>query len=131
MSEIIVITGLPRSRTSLMMQIIDKTDIPVLSDGKRNKDINNPEGYFELDAVKGIVANNSFLNDAIGKAIKIVTPPLPIYLDLKHKYKVIFMRREMEEILLSQEKMLQKNQLSKREKFKTIYEFHLKKLIGF
>jgi len=130
MSEIIVITGLPRSGTSLMMQIIDKTEIPVLSDGKRNKDISNPEGYFELEAVKGIVVNNSFLNDAIGKAIKIVTP-LPIYLDLKHKYKVIFMRREMDEILKSQEKMLQKDQLSEREKFKTIYEFHLKKTYRF
>ncbi len=130
MSDIIVITGLPRSGTSLMMQIIDKTEIPVLSDGIRNKDISNPEGYFELEAVKGIVGNNSFLNDAIGKAIKIVTP-LPIYLDLKHNYKVIFMRREMDEILQSQEKMLQKDQLSEREKFKTIYEFHLKKTYRF
>ena len=120
MSEIVVITGLPRSGTSLMMQIIDKTQIPVLSDGKRESDISNPEGYYELEAVKGIVKDNSFLNEAKGKAVKIVAP-LPIYLDTQHKYKVVFMRRDMDEILRSQEKMLSKDQQSEREKFRTIY----------
>ncbi|MDP4798293.1 MAG: sulfotransferase [Crocinitomicaceae bacterium] len=130
MSEILIITGLPRSGTSLMMQIIAKTEIPVLTDGNREKDINNPEGYYELDAVKSIVIDNSFLNDAKGKAIKIVAP-LPIYLDKKHTYRVIFMRREMDEILRSQEKMLIKDQSSEREKYRTIYEFHLKKTYTF
>lgn len=130
MSEIVVITGLPRSGTSLMMQIIDKTQIPVLSDGKRESDISNPEGYYELEAVKGIVKDNSFLNEAKGKAVKIVAP-LPIYLDTQQKYKVVFMRRDMDEILRSQEKMLSKDQQSEREKFRTIYEFHLKKTYNF
>lgn len=130
MSEIIIITGLPRSGTSLMMQIIDKSQIPVLSDGKREKDISNPEGYFELEAVKGIVADNSFLEEAKGKAVKIVAP-LPIYMNLKHKYRIVFMRREMDEILRSQEKMLAKDQVSEREKFRTIYDFHLKKTYRF
>lgn len=130
MSEILVITGLPRSGTSLMMQIIDKSQIPVLSDGKREKDISNPEGYFELEAVKGIVADNSFLDAAPGKAVKIVAP-LPIYMNLKHKYRIVFMRREMDEILRSQEKMLSKDQVSEREKFRTIYDFHLKKTYRF
>lgn len=130
MSEILIITGLPRSGTSLMMQIIAKTEIPVLTDGNREKDINNPEGYYELDAVKSIVIDNSFLNDANGKAIKIVAP-LPIYLDRQHSYRVIFMRREMDEILRSQEKMLIKDQTSEREKYRTIYEFHLKKTYTF
>ena len=124
MSEILIITGLPRSGTSLMMQIIAKTEIPVLTDGNREKDINNPEGYYELDAVKGIVLDNSFLKDAIGKAVKIVAP-LPIYIDNQYKYRVVFMRREMDEILRSQEKMLTKDQTSEREKYRTIYEFHL------
>ena len=109
MNEILVITGLPRSGTSLMMQIIDKAAVPVLSDGKREKDISNPEGYFELEAVKGIVQDNSFLNDANGKAVKIVAP-LPIYMNPSLNYRVIFMRRDMDEILRSQEKMLQKDQ---------------------
>ena len=130
MSEILIITGLPRSGTSLMMQIIAKTEIPVLTDGNREKDINNPEGYYELDAVKGIVLDNSFLKDAIGKAVKIVAP-LPIYIDNQYKYRVVFMRREMDEILRSQEKMLTKDQTSEREKYRTIYEFHLKKTYNF
>lgn len=130
MNEILVITGLPRSGTSLMMQIIDKAAVPVLSDGKREKDISNPEGYFELEAVKGIVQDNSFLNEANGKAVKIVAP-LPIYMNTNLNYRVIFMRRDMDEILQSQEKMLQKDQVSEREKFRTIYDFHLKKTYRF
>jgi hypothetical protein len=130
MNEILVITGLPRSGTSLMMQIIDKAAVPVLSDGKREKDISNPEGYFELEAVKGIVQDNSFLNDANGKAVKIVAP-LPIYMNPSLNYRVIFMRRDIDEILRSQEKMLQKDQVSEREKFRTIYDFHLKKTYRF
>jgi hypothetical protein len=130
MEEILVVTGLPRSGTSLMMQLINRANIPILSDGKRESDISNPEGYYELEAVKGIVADNSFLKEAPGKAVKIVAP-LPMYLDLKLKYKVVFMRREIDEILRSQEKMLQKDQVSEREKFRTIYEFHLKKTYRF
>jgi hypothetical protein len=130
MEEILVVTGLPRSGTSLMMQLINRANIPILSDGKRESDISNPEGYYELEAVKGIVADNSFLKEAPGKAVKIVAP-LPLYLDLKLKYKVVFMRRELDEILRSQEKMLQKDQVSEREKFRTIYEFHLKKTYRF
>jgi hypothetical protein len=126
MSEILVITGLPRSGTSLMMQIIDRSGIPVMSDGKREKDVSNPEGYFELEAVKGIVRDNSFLDEAVGKAIKIVAP-LPMFMNLKHNYRAIFMRREMDEILRSQEVMLNKDQSAEREKFRGIYETHLAK----
>ena len=130
MAEILIVTGLPRSGTSLMMQIIEKSEMPVFSDGKREKDINNPEGYFELEAVKGIVKDNSFLDLAVGKALKIVAP-LPIFLNKNHKYRVIFMRRNMDEILRSQEVMLQKDQLSEREKFRGIYEQHLSKTYRF
>jgi len=126
MSTITIVTGLPRSGTSLMMQLINRTTIPVLSDGIREKDSNNPEGYYELEAVKGIVKDNSFLKEAVGKVVKIVAP-LPQFLDTSLAYRVIFMRREIEEILRSQEKMLNKDQTSDREKFRTIYEMHLKK----
>jgi hypothetical protein len=128
--EIIIVTGLPRSGTSLMMQILNKAQLPILHDGNRQSDVNNPEGYFELDAVKGIVADNSFLQQAGGKVVKVVAP-LPIYLDKSYAYRVIFMRRDIEEILRSQEKMLNKNQISEREKYRTIYEFHLKKTYRF
>lgn len=130
MEIITIVTGLPRSGTSLMMQIIERTNRPILSDGLREKDINNPEGYYELEAVKGIVKDNSFLQGAKNKVIKIVTP-LPLFIDKTLNYRVIFMRRDLEEILRSQEKMLGKDQSSEREKFKTIYELHLKKTYAF
>lgn len=130
MDEIIVVTGLPRSGTSLMMQIFAKSNVEVLSDGHRQKDINNPEGYYELEAVKAIVKDNSFLKDAKGKVVKIVAP-LPTFLDKSLNYKIVFMRRDMDEILRSQEKMLSKDQTSEREKFRTIYEFHLNKTYKF
>lgn len=127
---ITVVTGLPRSGTSLMMQILNKSGMDILSDGVRQKDISNPEGYYEFEAVKGIVRDNSFLKTASGKVVKIVAP-LPIYLDKSLNYRVIFMRRDIEEVLRSQEKMLNKDQVSEREKFRTIYEFHLKKTYQF
>jgi hypothetical protein len=130
MGNVIIVTGLPRSGTSLMMQIMERTSLPIMTDGYREKDINNPEGYYELEAVKGIVKNNSFLKDAEGKVVKIITP-LPLFLDKTLNYRILFMRRDLEEILRSQEKMLDKDQSSEREKFKTIYELHLKKTYTF
>jgi len=127
---ITIVTGLPRSGTSLMMQILNKSELDIFSDGIRQKDISNPEGYYELEAVKGIVRDNSFLKNALGKVVKIVVP-LPIYMDKSLSYRVIFMRREIDEVLKSQEKMLNKDQLSEREKFRTIYEKHLKKTYSF
>ena len=130
MSAVTIVTGLPRSGTSLMMQLLNKSSLDILSDGIRQKDISNPEGYFELEAVKGIVRDNSFLMDAAGKVVKIVAP-LPIYLDKSLDYRIVFMRRDIEEVLKSQEKMLNKDQTSEREKFRTIYEMHLKKTYHF
>jgi hypothetical protein len=130
MSAVTIVTGLPRSGTSLMMQLLNKSSLDILSDGIRQKDISNPEGYYELEAVKGIVRDNSFLKDAAGKVVKIVAP-LPIYLDKSLEYRIVFMRRDIEEVLKSQEKMLNKDQTSEREKFRTIYEMHLKKTYHF
>ena len=130
MSAVTIVTGLPRSGTSLMMQLLNKSSLDILSDGIRQKDISNPEGYYELEAVKGIVRDNSFLKDAAGKVVKIVAP-LPIYLDKSLDYRIVFMRRDIEEVLKSQEKMLNKDQTSEREKFRTIYEIHLKKTYHF
>jgi hypothetical protein len=130
MSVVTVVTGLPRSGTSLMMQILNQATLEVLSDGVREKDINNPEGYYELEAVKGIVKDNSFLKDARGKVVKIVAP-LPMFMDKTLSYRVVFMRREIEEILRSQEKMLNKDQSAEREKFTTIYNMHLQKTYQF
>ncbi len=130
MSVVTIVTGLPRSGTSLMMQILEKSSLEILTDGIRQKDNNNPEGYFELDAVKGIVKDNSFLKSAVGKVVKIVAP-LPIFMDKSLSYRVIFMRREIEEILRSQEIMLNKDQQAERQKFAAIYETHMQKTYQF
>jgi hypothetical protein len=130
-NEIItVVTGLPRSGTSLMMQLLEKIGINPMTDGVRTRDASNPEGYYEYERVKGIFKDNSFLSLCKGKSVKIVTP-LPMFLDKKLNYRVLFMRRAMEEILKSQETMLKKDQQAEREKFSTIYSQHLAKTYQF
>jgi len=79
--------------------------IPLLTDNHRKTDTHNPEGYFEFEAVKKLPKNNEWLNLASGKAVKIVSHLL-IYLPVSHKYKVIFMERDIKEIIISQNRML-------------------------
>lgn len=102
---VIIVSGLPRSGTSLMMQMLDAGGVPVLTDGQREPDIDNPRGYFELEAVKGIAHDPHFLDTAQGKAVKMVHALLP-HLPLDRSYRVIFMRRNLDEVLASQRKML-------------------------
>lgn len=104
---ITVIAGLPRSGTSLMMQIVNTAGIEVFSDNLRVPDKSNPKGYAEHEKVKGLMKDNSFLKDAENKAIKIVSPLIP-FLDLNLNYQVIIMQRELDEILDSQQVMLGK-----------------------
>jgi len=104
-NDIIIVTGLPRSGTSLMMQILQSMGIELLIDNKRQPDKSNPKGYFEYDLVKMIENDSTWINSAKGKAIKIVSPLL-IYLPANYKYKIIFMERDFDEIIQSQERML-------------------------
>jgi hypothetical protein len=69
--------------------------LEIISDGVRQKDIGNPEVHLELEAVKGIVKDNSFLKNAVGKAVMIVAP-LPMFLKKTLQYRAIFMRRDIE-----------------------------------
>lgn len=123
---ITIVTGIPRSGTSLMMQLFEAAQDFICSDAIRQQDENNPKGYYELEAVKGIVKNNRFLKDADGKVIKIVTP-LVNFIDLSLDYRVVFMLRDLDEVVLSQEKMVQKDQHDQKEKFKTMYALHIEK----
>ena len=95
MNQVItIVTGIPRSGTSLMMQVLKRAGLDIHSDYNRKEDDNNPQGYFELEAVKGIVKNNSFLREARNKVVKIVAP-LPTFIDLSEKYQVVFMIRDL------------------------------------
>lgn len=105
--EIIIVSGLPRSGTSMMMQMLEAAGLEILTDGKREADTSNPKGYYEYDPVKKLAFNNSWMSEAEGKVLKVVSPLLPS-LPLKHTYKIIHLSREISEILVSQQIMLGK-----------------------
>ena len=103
---VIVVSGLPRSGTSMMMKMLAEGGLPIVTDQLRQADPDNPNGYFELETVKQMSAGNvAWLAEAGGKAVKIISALLE-YLPATHSYKVIFMEREIQEILASQRKML-------------------------
>ena len=105
-SQIVVASGLPRSGTSLLMQMLDAGGLEVVSDHVRAADIDNPRGYYELERVKQIQKDDSWLPAMRGKAFKMVSQLL-YHLPPTEGYRVIFMRRNLEEVIASQEKMLQ------------------------
>ena len=105
---IVVVSGLPRSGTSLMMQMLEAGGVPQLIDGVRAPDEDNPRGYFEFEPVKAIGSDASFLDAAPGRAIKIVAPLLR-FLPSTFEYRVLMMEREMGEVLASQASMLERS----------------------
>ena len=104
---IIIVSGLPRSGTSLMMQMLKAGGVEILSDGNRGADLDNPQGYWEYEPVKSLRRDNTWLRLAEGKAVKVISALLP-YLDLNLTYKVILMKRPLAEVIASQGKMLQR-----------------------
>ena len=100
-----IVSGLPRSGTSMMMQMLEAGGIQILSDGERQADDDNPKGYYELEAVKKTKDDASWLETAPGKAVKMISQLL-LDLPVGREYRVIFMRRDLTEILASQAKML-------------------------
>lgn len=102
---IVVVSGLPRSGTSLMMAMLQAGGLPVLTDQVRAADEDNPGGYYELERVKQIEAAPAFLDEARGKAVKIISELLK-YIPAAYQCKVLLMRRDMREILASQRQML-------------------------
>lgn len=104
---IIVVSGLPRSGTSMVMRMLDASGVPIVSDGVRTADQSNPHGYFEYERVKELDKglDKSWLREARGKAIKVISFLLR-ELPSSNNYRVIFMQRSLEEILASQDTML-------------------------
>jgi tetratricopeptide (TPR) repeat protein len=114
--EIVIVSGLPRSGTSMMMQILDKGGYDVLTDKVREADNNNPKGYYEFEPVKKLMMDKSWLPEAEGKVVKIIAQLLP-FLPSNYDYKIIFMRRDMSEVLKSQQIMLGKEKDVKSKAF--------------
>jgi hypothetical protein len=127
--EITVVSGLPRSGTSLMMQMIDKGGIPALTDQVRVADTDNPRGYYEFERVKRTKHDPSWLPEARGKAVKLVSSLL-YDLPASETYRVVFMKRDMDEVLESQEKMLRRSnrQAVPRDQMLASFKIHLEKL---
>jgi tetratricopeptide (TPR) repeat protein len=114
---ITVVSGLPRSGTSLMMQLLEAAGLPLFTDGRRAADASNQRGYYEHDKVASLLsgADRTWLAEARGKSLKVVAPllaALPLQIQNSKSniqnfhYRVLFMERPMEEILDSQDTML-------------------------
>ncbi len=122
LSEIVLVSGLPRSGTSMMMQMLAAGGLEIVSDEERTADVDNPRGYYELESVKRTKADPSWLDRAEGKVIKLIASllmdlpeagdtgsPDNVLVDAgsgRRRYKVVFMRRHLDEVLRSQRKML-------------------------
>jgi hypothetical protein len=104
---ITVVTGLPRSGTSLAMQLLEAAGIPPFTDGRRGADDSNPRGYYEAEIVKTLPEDQSWLGQAEGQAVKVIHLLLP-HLPAGHRYRVLVMERDLGAVLRSQQRMLER-----------------------
>ena len=102
-----IVSGLPRSGTSLTMQMISAGGIPPLIDRIRTADEDNPKGYYEFEPVKKTKQDPSWIKDGIGKVVKMVHLLL-LDLPLDHEYRVVFTQRDLDEVFKSQNIMLER-----------------------
>jgi hypothetical protein len=129
---ITVVSGLPRSGTSMMMKMLEAGGLDVLVDNIRTPDADNPLGYYEFEAVKTLQKGNTeWLDKAQGKVVKIIATLIP-YLPETYQYRIVFMRRALTEIMASQLKMLsnrgEKHDSINVEMMTNVYQKHLKQV---
>ena len=107
---LVLVSGLPRSGTSMLMQMLEKGGMPIVTDKIRTADEDNPRGYHEFERIKEIdkTTDKSWLRNYRGQVIKTISFLLQ-YLPLDLNYRVVFMRRDIEEVLRSQNKMLERS----------------------
>ncbi|MBI2839073.1 MAG: sulfotransferase domain-containing protein [Acidobacteria bacterium] len=131
-SPVIVVSGLPRSGTSMTMKMLEAVGLGTVTDGQRVADEDNPKGYFEDERVKDLhkTEDKTWIRDARGKAIKVISYLLKD-LPRDNFYKVVFMRRNLNEVLASQKKMLDRRgekSETNDERMIEIYKDHLWKV---
>jgi hypothetical protein len=130
--SIVVVSGLPRSGTSMMMKMLEAGGLEIATDNIRTADEDNPKGYFELERVKDLdkSGDKDWLDRYRGKAVKVISFLLKD-LPEEYHYKVIFMERHLEEVIASQNKMLlrrgEPTDEANDEKMIANYEMHLRK----
>lgn len=107
--EVIVVSGLPRSGTSMMMRMLDAAGLPIMTDNERSADIDNPKGYYEYERVKDLEKDpdRSWVRKARGKVLKVISHLLASLPD-ENFYLIVFMRRDLDEVVASQNKMLER-----------------------
>ncbi|NLV45664.1 MAG: sulfotransferase [Candidatus Hydrogenedentes bacterium] len=101
----VIVSGLPRSGTSMMMRMLDAGGLPLLVDAERPPDTDNPLGYYEFAPVKRLREDASWMPEAAGRAVKVLSFLLPAIPPYVHGH-IIFMERDMEEVLASQRAMV-------------------------
>lgn len=107
-APVTVVSGLPRSGTSMMMRILEHGGLDALTDQEREPDPDNPRGYYEYEPVKGLdEGHTAWLDEATGKAVKVISALLR-HLPDDYTYRVVFMRRNLDEVLASQRRMLER-----------------------
>ena len=130
---ITIVSGIPRSGTSLMMQMLSAGGMMAFTDGQRTPDPNNPRGYYEVELVKSLAKNPEVLAEAEGKVVKVISSLLS-YLPRQHEYRILFMRRALEEIIASQDRMLERlgRQVpsAPKEAVMDAFERHLRQITG-
>ncbi len=103
----VIVSGLPRSGTSLLMQMLAAGGVPPLTDARRAADENNPKGYLELEAVKKLTTDPTALDAGHAHAVKVVAMLLP-HLPRDHRYFVLFLHRDLQEVIASQRQMIRR-----------------------
>ena len=133
-SVVTVVSGLPRSGTSMMMKMLEAGGLPVLTDTIREADQDNPKGYYEFERVKKLdKGDTAWLDGAVGKVVKVISALLK-HLPPGYRYKVVFMQRDLAETLRSQHKMMVRRGTAKEDrddaKMAALFTAHLKQVEG-
>lgn len=129
--EFLIVSGLPRSGTSLMMQILAAGGLEPMTDGLRGADSDNPEGYYEWEEIRTLPKNPAVIERAKGKVTKVISALLP-YLPAWHRYKIIFMTRPASQIARSQERMIvnRGGDVPERERMEATLHEHAEEILG-
>ena len=128
--DVIVVSGLPRSGTSMMMKMLDAAALSIMSDNERAADEDNPKGYFEYARVKDLKdeADKSWVREARGQVLKVISHLLETLPD-ENFYRVILVRRDFDEIIASQNKMLERRGEENQVADSTVKEAYIRHLV--
>lgn len=128
--DVIVVSGLPRSGTSMMMKMLDAAALSIMTDNERAADEDNPKGYFEYARVKDLKdeADKSWVREARGQVLKVISHLLETLPD-ENFYRVILVRRDFDEIIASQNKMLERRGEENQAADSTVKEAYIRHLV--